>query len=156
MDNLPLKSLQLAMDINVTLSIGTSNMFKSLTHFDTHDHRMLHNSPKGLECIDSLTHVCAVLKLGSCDPLRIIRLISNPRIRLLAFRVKDPHGVVEQFLEQHGIVDHRIVLLPVQITNWAMLGQGHMLMWQLAEGLVELPTPQNSKHFISTILNRPS
>ncbi|KAG2108235.1 uncharacterized protein F5147DRAFT_652955 [Suillus discolor] len=144
MDNLPLKSLQLVMDIDVTSSIGTSNMFKSLTHFDTHDSRMLHNSCKGLECIDSLTHVCVVLKLGCSDPLRIISLICNPWIRLLAFRVEDPHDVVVNFLEQHEIVDHQIVLLPIEITNWAMLGQGHMLMWQLAEGLVELPIPQNT------------
>lgn len=98
MDNLPLKSLQLAIDIDVTSSMGTSNMFKSLTHFDTHDHRMLHNSRKGLECINSSMHVCAVLKLESSDPLRIIRLICNLRIRLLEFRVEDPHDVVHSSL----------------------------------------------------------
>jgi hypothetical protein len=82
-----------------------------------------------------------------------MHLIGNPRIRILAFRVDDAHHAVARFLEDNTLLDRRIVLLPIQLTNWAMLGQGEMLMWQLAEGLVKLPMPQNSKTVIQSIRN---
>jgi hypothetical protein len=141
------------MDVDVSTSISTSNIFKHLTHFDTHDHRMLEKLHAGLDCLDSLTHLCVVLRLGRCDPLAVMHLIGNPRIRILAFRVDDAHHAVARFLEDNTLLDRRIVLLPIQLTNWAMLGQGEMLMWQLAEGLVKLPMPQNSKTVIQSIRN---
>jgi hypothetical protein len=150
LDTLPLKSLQLSMDVDVSTSFSTSNVFKHLTHFDTHDHRMLEKLHAGLDCLDSLTHLCVVLRLEKCDPLAVIHLIGNLRIQILAFRVEDPHHAVERFLEDHRLLDRRIVLLPIQLTNWAMLGQGEMLMWQLAEDLVKLPMPQKSKTFIQS------
>ncbi|KAG1830496.1 hypothetical protein DFJ58DRAFT_736953 [Suillus subalutaceus] len=146
LDALPLKSLVLDMEIDSTSSTSTINVFKNLTHLDICNDRMLDKPNAGLEALSALTHLCTVLILGKSDPVAVIRLIGNARLQILAFRVRDPHNRVERFMRKHEILDRRIVLLPIDLTYWAQLGQGDMLVWELAEEQVKLSIPENKRH----------
>ncbi|KAG1830493.1 hypothetical protein DFJ58DRAFT_736949 [Suillus subalutaceus] len=146
LDALPLKSLVLAVNANFTSSASTLNVFQNLTHLEISDDRMLDRPNAALEGLSALTHLCVALLLGRSNPLAVIRLIGNARLRLLVFRVIASHRRVWLFLDNHEIFDHRIVLLPITLTNWAQLGHGDMLVWELAEELVNLPIDQNKGH----------
>lgn len=151
LDALPLQSFLLVMHVEFTSPICASTMFKNLSHLDIHGDHLLDMPHAGLESLEALTHLCVTLIMERADPTAITRLISNARLRLLAFRVDDPHHEVEEFLEEHEISDHRIVLLPETTTLWGELGQGDMLVWELAEDQTKLPIPQNREYFPSHV-----
>ncbi|KAG2028720.1 hypothetical protein BDR03DRAFT_882826, partial [Suillus americanus] len=147
LDALPLKSLLFAVKIDLASSLSTSPpAFTHLTHLDVNDDFILNQPNSGLEGLATLTHLCAVLKTRA-DPVAVMRLINNTRLQLLAFRVDVQHIVIQRFLEKHGLLDRRIVLMPIEMTNWSLLGQGEMLVWELAGELVKLPIPEDSESF---------
>ncbi|KAG2353794.1 hypothetical protein BDR07DRAFT_1308184 [Suillus spraguei] len=151
LDALPLMSLTLNMVIDFKPSIGTFNVLKNLTHLDIMDKRILRKNHKGLYGLDSLTHICLPLSVRTSDPAAVMGLISNARLRVLAFRVEDSHERVQLFLQMNGTLDARIVLLPSIMENWDELGRGDMLLWELAEEKVMLPIPHNSAFVLSHI-----
>ncbi|KAG1837850.1 hypothetical protein DFJ58DRAFT_734140 [Suillus subalutaceus] len=153
LDALQLKSLTLAMAIDFTNSINTFDVFKNLTHLEIVDRLVLKKPHAGLEALHSLTHICLVLAPPSCNPVTVMRLIGNARLRVLAFRVEHSHHEIERFLQKHKILDRRIVLLPSLMVMWDELGRGDMLVWELAEEKVRLPIPQNSGSFIASFGN---
>ncbi|KAG1818613.1 uncharacterized protein BJ212DRAFT_1298683 [Suillus subaureus] len=148
---LPLKSLLLSVEIDFTSSSGKLNVFQNLTHFNITNDCMLNKPNVALEGLVSLMHLCVVLILGRSDPLAVIHLVSNSHLQLLAFRMKDVHHRVKWFLDEHEVIDHWIVFLPMELGNWAQLGQGDMLIWELAEEQVKLPIPESSESFTSSI-----
>lgn len=147
LDALPLKSLLFAVKIDLASSLSTSPpAFQHLTHLDVNDDFILNQPNSGLEGLATLTHLCAVLKTRA-DPVAVMRLINNTRLQLLAFRVEVQHIVIQRFLENHGLLDRRIVLMPIEMTNWSLLGQGEMLVWELAGEQLKLPIPKDSESF---------
>lgn len=139
LDALPLQSLVLALDVKLPPPISTFNMFNNLSHLDVNDKSFLNQPTTELGSFQALTHLSVVFIHERTDPLAITQIISNQRLRVLAFRVEVDHYLVEGFLEHHGIRDGRIVLFPIELNNWGRLGQGDMLMWELAEEQVKLP-----------------
>jgi hypothetical protein len=153
LDALALKSLTFGTAIDLTTSIRTSNVFKNLTHLEIVDKSVLKKPIADLETLDALTHLCLVLAPYSCNPVSVIRLVGNARLRVLAFRVEYSHSVIETFMQQHGILDRRIVLLPSIMVQWDELGRGDMLVWELAEEKIRLPLTHNSKSFNASIID---
>jgi hypothetical protein len=144
LEALPLQSLVIAVDIEFKSSISTSHMFKNLTHLDINDHRLLTKPHPEVVSLPALTHFCAVLRLFTTDPIALVSLIANARLRVVAFRVEGDHFQVEGFLARNEIQDRRIVLLPINLSSWGELGQGDMLTWELAEERVNLPISKGS------------
>jgi hypothetical protein len=140
LNNLHLKSLMLPVNIDLPNSISTLTVFQNLTHLDVCTHRVLIRPHAGLEALNSLTHLCLGLSLHSCNPAALKGLIGNSSLRLLGLRVPSSHGAVQRFLEQHCIVDRRIVLLPMNQSIWDYLGEHEPSVWELAEAKVRLPT----------------
>ncbi|KAG1784499.1 uncharacterized protein HD556DRAFT_1315014 [Suillus plorans] len=146
LDVLPLRSLVLTIRMRFESFLGACHTFTNLSHLELNGNHFLAEPQERLDSIASLTHLCVVLSPHIADPEAVTRLISNPRLQLLAFRVQDRHVDVEEFLEEHGICDDRIVLLPAELPVWGQLGQGDMLIWELAEDLTKSPLPQNQGH----------
>ncbi|KAG1816607.1 hypothetical protein EV424DRAFT_1348127 [Suillus variegatus] len=146
LDALPLQSLVLALDVKLPPPISTFNMFNNLSHLDVNDKSFLNQPTTELGSFQALTHLSVVFIHERTDPLAITQIISNQRLRVLAFRVEVDHYLVEGFLEHHGIRDGRIVLFPIELNNWGRLGQGDMLMWELAEEQVKLPMAVYERH----------
>ncbi|KAG2045837.1 hypothetical protein BDR06DRAFT_900108 [Suillus hirtellus] len=138
-DVLPLQSLVLALDIKLPPPISTFNMFHNLSHLDINDKSFLNQNNTELVSFQALTHLSVVFIHHSTDPLAITQILSIQRLRVLAFRVAADHYLVEGFLAYHGIRDGRIVLVPIELSNWGRLGQGDMLIWELAEEQVNTP-----------------
>ncbi|KAG2081946.1 uncharacterized protein F5147DRAFT_783482 [Suillus discolor] len=143
LDGLPLQALVLTIRMQFPSFLSEYHTFRNLSHLELNGNHFLAEPQEELEFFESLTHICVVLNPHIADPQAVILLISNAQLQLLAFRVEDGHNAVDEFLEEHGICDHRIVLLPFQLPVWGELGQGDMLMWELAEDRTKIPVPQN-------------
>jgi hypothetical protein len=141
LNNLPLKSLTLPINIDIPDSISTLAVFQNLTHLDVCTHRVLTRPHAGIEALHSLKHLCLSLSVHTCDPAALNGLIDNSRLRLLGLRVSPSHIAVEAFLERNCIVDRRIVLLPMDGPIWDYLGKHDTSVWELAEAQILLPTP---------------
>ncbi|KAG2045852.1 hypothetical protein BDR06DRAFT_1015242 [Suillus hirtellus] len=146
LNGLPLKSLVLTLNMRFEPFLSASPNFTHLSHLEVNGNHFLGEPREMLESIQTLTHLCAVLSPHFADPDAISRLISNARLRLIAFRVQDSHIDVVEFLEQNGIRDSRIVLLPAKLPVWGELGQGDMLIWELAEDITRAAIPDNQDH----------
>jgi hypothetical protein len=143
LDDLPLRSLMLAVTITFTDAITTSpNAFTRITHLDIHDGSLLGKDHKCFDTLTALTHLCAVLDTYNSEPLVIKRFVSNVRLQVLALRAEGPHHRAVEFLEEHELLHDKIVLMPFIIAPWGLLGQGDMLLWQLAEEALKRPIVQ--------------
>ncbi|KAG1895710.1 uncharacterized protein F5891DRAFT_1193880 [Suillus fuscotomentosus] len=115
LDVLPLKSLVLTLNMQFEPFLSVAHTFTHLSHFEVNRNHFLGLPREMLDSIQPLTHLCAVLSPHFADPDAVAHLISNARLRLIAFRVEDSHIDVEEFLEENSICDRRIVLLPAEL-----------------------------------------
>jgi hypothetical protein len=106
------------MATDFTNLMGRFIFFKNLTHLDINDHSVLKKPHAGFEALVALTHLCLVFTTHNCDPVMDTQLISNEHLQVLAFHMEDLHRAIECFMQQHGIVDRQIVLLPSLLVQW--------------------------------------
>ncbi|KAG1859396.1 hypothetical protein C8R48DRAFT_774734 [Suillus tomentosus] len=149
LNGLPLKSLVLTLNMRFEPFLSASHTFTHLSHLKVNRNHFLGEPREMLESIQTLTHLCAVLSPHFADPDVIARLISNAHLRLIAFRVQDSHIDVKEFLEENGICNCRIVLLLAKLPVWGELGQGNMLIWELAEDMTHTALPDNYHQCLS-------
>lgn len=152
LDALPLKYLMLSVNITFTDAITTSpKVFTHITHLDIHDECLLDEDHECFDTLNALTHLCVVLDRDYSKPLVVKRFVSNPRVQVLAFRVESPHSGAVEFLEEHGLLHDKIVLMPFFIAPWGSMGRGDMLLWQVAEEALKHPIPKKRESFISNL-----
>ncbi|KAG2108237.1 uncharacterized protein F5147DRAFT_652957 [Suillus discolor] len=142
LNTLPLKSLTMLMEVNCLSAIKTSHTFHNLMHLDINDQLLMTEPYTGLEDLRLVTHIIVVLAMGQSMVESVKHLLSNVTLRVLGLRVRDTHKPVTMWLDKYGINNRRAVLFPTQWTSWAKLGQGDMLIWEMAEERIKLPRPK--------------
>ncbi|KAG2057307.1 hypothetical protein BDR06DRAFT_969495 [Suillus hirtellus] len=113
------------MDVNCITAIKQCNVFHNLTHLDINDQLLITEPYTRLEDLQSLTHIIVGLVMGKLMIELVKRLVSSTTL----------------WLNKYGFHNPQVVLLPMQWMSWAKLGQGDMLIWELAEERVRLPQP---------------